>query len=119
MFRVLSLHLVCSGTWLGSLCKVHITLQELLVVTLMLHEMAFHLSHELHVLHLDNSTAKVYLCNQGGTGSSFHSRQACHILHLAYMHGITVSPAYIPTHINVGDDYHGEGQFQSITFLLS
>ena len=31
-------------------------------------------------LHLDNSTSKAYLCNQGGTVSPFVSRLACQIL---------------------------------------
>ena len=56
-------------------------------------------------LHLDNSTAKAYLCNQGGTVSPFLSRLACWILSLTDKHGIAVIPAYIPTHLNVEADY--------------
>ena len=41
--------------------------------------MAFHLSGKVVALHLDNSTAKAYLCNQGGTVSPFLSRLACRI----------------------------------------
>ena len=52
-------------------------------------------------LKLDNSTTKVYLCNQCGTGSLFLFRLVCHILNLANKHGITGIPAYIPTHLNV------------------
>ena len=33
--------------------------------------------------------------------SVFLSRSACHILNMADMHGITLFPAYIPTHLNV------------------
>ena len=44
-----------------------IALEELQAVKLMLHRMPFHLSGKLVVLHLDNTTPKVYLCNQGGT----------------------------------------------------
>ena len=38
---------------------------------MMLHRMAFHLSGKVVALHLDNSMAKAYLCNQGGTVFSF------------------------------------------------
>ena len=67
--------------------------------------MAFHLSGKVVALHLDNSTAKAYLCNQGGTVSPFLSRLACWILSLTDKHGITHLPAYIPTHLNVEVDY--------------
>ena len=56
-------------------------------------------------MHLDNSTAKAYLCNQGGTVSPFLSRLACQILSLINKHGITPVPAYIPTHLNVEANY--------------
>ena len=42
--------------------------------------------------------AKVYLCNQQGTVFPFLSRLACWILSLTNKHGITLIPAYIPTH---------------------
>ena len=67
--------------------------------------MAFHLSGKVVALHLDNSTAKAYLCNQGGTVSPFLSRLACWILSLTNKHGMTLLPAYIPTHFNVGADF--------------
>ena len=60
--------------------RAHIALQELHAVALMLHRMAFHLSSKVVALHLDNITAKAYLCNQGGTVSPFLSRLACQIL---------------------------------------
>ena len=71
----------------------------------MLHRMAFHLSGKVVALHLDNSTAKAYLCNQDGTVSPFLSRLACWILSLTDKHGITLLPTYIPTHLNVEADY--------------
>ena len=37
--------------------------------------------------------------------SPFHSRLAWWILHLTDKHGITLIPAYIPTHLNVEADY--------------
>ena len=67
--------------------------------------MAFCLSGKVVALDLDNSTAKAYLCNQGGTVSPFLSRLACLILSLTEKHGITLIPAYIPTHLNVEADY--------------
>ena len=67
----------------------------------MLCRMAFKLSGEVVDLQFDNSTAKVYLCNQGGTVSPFLSRLACYILNLANKHGTTLIPAYIPNHPNV------------------
>ena len=47
--------------------KVHIALQELQAVAVMLCIMAFWFSGNVVALHLDNSTIKSYLCNQGGT----------------------------------------------------
>ena len=72
---------------------------------MMLHRMAFHLSGKVVALHLGNNTAKAYLCNQGGTVSPFLSRLACLILSLTDKHGITLIPAYIPTHLNVEASY--------------
>ena len=89
----------------GSMCRTHIALQELQAVAIMLHRMAFCLSGKVVPLHLDNSMAKAYLCNQGDTVSPSLSRLACWILSLANKHGITLLPAYIPTHLNVEDAY--------------
>ena len=69
-------------------------------------------------LHLDNSTAKVYLCNQGGTVSPFFSRLACQILSLTDKHGITFLPAYIPTHLNVEADFLSRDQMLPEWHLL-
>ena len=87
------------------MCRAHIALQELQAVAIKLHRMAFCLSGKVVALHLDNSTAKAYLCNQDGTVSPFLSRLACQILSLTDKHGITLLPAYIPTHLNVEADY--------------
>ena len=46
-------------------------------------------------LHLDNSTVKACLCNQGGTTSLF-SRLASHLFNQADELDITLIPAYIP-----------------------
>ena len=71
------------------------------MVVLLLYEMAFHLSGNMFALLLDNSTTKAYLCNPCGIVSLFLSRLGCHILDLANMHGITLIPENIPTHLNV------------------
>ena len=68
-----------------------------------------HLKWDPPVLHLDNSTAEAYLCNQGCTVSSFLSRLACQILSLTDKHGITLIPAYILTKLNVETDYLSQG----------
>ena len=99
------LPLSVNGAWPGSLCRAHIALQELQAVAVMLCRIVFCLSGKVVALHLDNSTAKAYLCNQCGTVSPFLSRLACHILSLTDKHGITLLPAYIPTHLNVEADY--------------
>ena len=104
-FQGSGLPLSVSGTWSGSLSRAHIALQELQAVAVMLCKMAFHLAGKVVALHLDNSTAKAYLCNQGGTVSPFLSRLACWILSLTDKHGITLLPAYIPTHLNVEADF--------------
>ena len=105
IFRVLGYHYPVSGAWSGSLSRAHIALQELQAVAIMLCRMAFCLSGKVVALHLDNSTAKVCLCNQSGTVSPFLSRLACWILSLTDEHGIMVLPAYIPTHLNVEADF--------------
>ena len=68
-FQGSGLPLLVSGFWSGSMCRAHIALQELQAIAMILHRMAFHLSGKVVALHLDNSTAKAYLCNQGGTVS--------------------------------------------------
>ena len=92
-FQGSGLPLSVSGTWSGSLSRAHIAVQELQAVAVMLHRMAFCLSGKVVALHLDNSTAKAYLCNQGGTVSPFLSRLACGILSLTDKHGITLLPS--------------------------
>ena len=72
-----------------------IALQELQAVALMLCKMALRLSGKMVVLHLDNSIAKAFLCNQGGTASPFLSILAFCILNFTAMHGITLILAYI------------------------
>ena len=104
-FQGSGLPLSVSGAWSGSLCRAHIALQELHAVATMLCRMAFCLSGKVVALDLDNITAKAYLCNQGGIVSPFLSRLACQILSLTDKHGITLLPAYIPTHLNVEADY--------------
>ena len=55
------------------MCRAHIALQEFQAIAMILHRMAFHLSGKVVALHLDNSTAKAYLCSHGGTVSPFLS----------------------------------------------
>ena len=104
-FQGSGLPLSVSGSWSSAMCTAHIALQELQVIAMMLCRMTFCLSGKVVALHLDNSTVKAYLCNQGGTVSPFLSRLACHILSLTDKHGITQIQAYIPTHLNVKADY--------------
>ena len=104
-FQGSGLPLSISGAWSGSLCRAHIAMQELQAVAIMLHRMAFCLCGKVVALNLDNSIAKAYLCNQGGTVSPFLSRLACQILSLTDKHGTTLLPAYIATHLNVEADY--------------
>ena len=117
-FQASGLPLSVSGAWSGSLCRTHIALQELHAVAIMLRRMAFCLSGKVVTLHLDNSTAKAYLCNEGGTVSPFLSRLACQILSLTDKHGITLLPAYIPTHLNVEADYLSQDQLLPEWHLL-
>ena len=77
---------------------------------MMLLRMAFCLSGKVVALNLDNSIAKAYLHNHGGTVSPFLSRLACQILSLTNKHNITLIPAYIPTHLNVEANYLSWGQ---------
>ena len=117
-FQGSGLPLSVSGSWSGSICKAHIALQELQAITMMLHRMTFHLFGKVVALHLDNGTAKAYLCNQGGTVSPFLSSLACQILSLTDKHGITLIPAYIPTHLNVKAEYLTLGQMLPEWHLL-
>ena len=91
------------------MCKVNITFQVFQAAVQVLHRMAFWLSGKVVALHLDNITAKAYLCNQYGTASLLLARLACHIFNLANKCGITLIPACIPTNLNVETDYHVEG----------
>ena len=109
-FQESGLPLSVSGSWSGSMHRAHIALQDLQAVAMMLCGMAFHLSGKVFALHLDNSMAEVYLCNQGGTESPFLSRLACQVMSLTDKHGITLLPAYIPTHLNVEASYQSQDQ---------
>ena len=80
--------------------------------------MAFQLSGKVVALHLDNSTAKAYLYDQGGTASIFLSRLACYILNLANKHGITFISAYMPAHLNMEANYLSQGRFVPKWHLL-
>ena len=80
--------------------------------------MAFQLSGKVVALCLDKSTAKAHLCNQGGTASLFLSRLVCHILNLAYKHGITCHPVYIPIHLKGEADYLSQGRLVPEWHLL-
>ena len=84
----------------------------------MLCKMDFWLVCKVVALHLDNRTAKAYLCNQSGT-VSICSRLACHIFNLADMHGFILLPAYISTHLNVEADYTSQGRLVPEGHLLS
>ena len=117
-FQGSGLPLSVSDSWSGSLCRAHIALQELQAIAMMLHRMAFHLSGKVVSLHLDNGTAKAYLCNQGGIVSPFLSRLACQILSLTDKHGITLIPTYIPTHLNVEVDFLSQDQLPPEWHLL-
>ena len=117
-FQGSGLPLSVSGTWSGSLSRAHIALQELQAVAVMLRRMAFCLSGKVVALHLDNSTAKAYLCNQGGTVSPFLSRLACRIPSLTDKNGITLLPAYIPTHLNVEAGFLSRGRLLPEWHLL-
>ena len=100
------------------MCKMLIALQVLQYVALVLCQTAFQLSGSMVANHLDNSIAKPHLCIQDGTAYSFLSRLACHILSLANMYCIILMAAYMPTHLNVEAEHHGEGWFQKgICFL--
>ena len=117
-FQGSGLPLLVSGSWSGSMCRAHIALQKLQAVTMTLHRMAFHLYGKVVVLHFDGSTAEAYLCNQDGTVSPFLSRLTFQILSLTDKHGITLIPAYIPTHPNVEADYLSWGQMLPEWHLL-
>ena len=65
--------IISYGSWSDSICKAHIALHELQTVAMMLCRLALWLSYMMVVLCLDNSTAKAYLCDQGGTVSPFQT----------------------------------------------
>ena len=117
-FEGSGLPLLVSGSWSGSMCWAHIALQELQAIAMMLCKMAFCLSGKVVALHLDNSTAKAYQCNQDGTVSHFLSRLACWIMSLTDKHGITLIPAYILTHLNVEANYLSPNQMPPEWHLL-
>ena len=116
-FQGSRLPLSLSRTWLSSLDKVHIALQDLQAVVLMLYRLAFHLSGKEVALHLDNTTSKAYSCYQSGMVSLFF-RLACHILNLAEKHSITLIPAHIPTLLNMKAEFLSLGRLVSQYYLL-
>ena len=65
LFSGLCLTPVFSGIWSGSVCAADRFLQILQVVSLL--QLAFNLSGKVVAVHFDKSTAKAYVCNQGGT----------------------------------------------------
>ena len=107
------------GSWAGSMCRAHFALQELQVVATMLHRMVFCLSGKVVALHLDKTTDKAHLCNQADMVSALLSRLACQILSLTKKHGITLIPAYIPTHLNLEAIYLWRDQLLLGWHLLS
>ena len=80
--------------------------------------MAFQLCGRVVALQLDNSIAKAYLCNQGDAVYFFLSRPAFCILNLANKCGITIIPAYIPTHLYVEASYLSWGMLVPERHLL-
>ena len=80
--------------------------RELQVVALMMHRMAFHLSHKLVVLHLDNSTAGAYLCNEGDMKMLYilYSFQTSLLLRI-WLTNQTAITIYIPTHLPLEANY--------------
>ena len=98
-FQGSGLPLLVSGSWSGSMCRAHIASQELQAIAMMFCRIALHLFGKVVAFHLDNSTTKAHLCNQGGTVSPFLSRLACQILSLTNKYSIILIPAYIPTHL--------------------
>ena len=110
--------LSCSGTWSSSTFKNHFAMKELQAVVLMLCKVAFWLSGKVFAFCLENTTAKAYLCNQGGTAYPFPTRIVCHILNLPNKHCITHIPAYIPTHLNVEANYLSQGRLVPEWHLL-
>ena len=109
--------LVEAGT--AAMYEAHRPLRELEGVVLMLHRMALHLSGKVMVaLHLDNSTSKGYLHNHSSTVSLFPPRLSCCTLDLAGIHGITLIPAYVPTHLNVETNYLSWGRLVTQWHLL-
>ena len=84
----------CSAIWHSSSYKVLIPLQELMAVVDMC-KMAFWLSGNMVSLHLDNDTAKAYICIQSGTISSFSFLTNLLLFNLADKHGINLIAVYI------------------------
>ena len=87
----------------------HNALPGLQVIVLMLCRIDFHLSGKVDALHLDNGTAKSYLCNKCGTVSLFLSGVDGYILNLTDKHNINLISAYIHTHLNEKASYLLQG----------
>ena len=107
-----------SRSWSDSMCRAHIALKELQVVTMKLLRLAFHLPGKVVALYLNNSTAKAYLCNEAGTVSPFLFRLDCQILSLTNKHSITIISSYISTNLDAETNYLLWGQFTLKQHLL-
>ena len=84
----------------------------------MLCRMASWLSGNVGSLHLDNDTAKVYLCNQGSTASNFLFETSLLHFNLAGINGFNLLPAYLPTHLKVEAEYLSQVRFVPEWHLL-
>ena len=91
-FQGSGLPLSFSRTWSGVMCNFNVVLQEPQAVTLIVHRMAFHLYSKLVASHLNNSSAKAYLHNKGGTVCFSFQNSLLHI-ECGQQHSITYIPA--------------------------
>ena len=110
IFRILDCHYWLVDPGLGLCVRLILPCRNFRQLAMMLGRMAFWISGKVVTLHLDNCTAKAYLCKSSGTVSPFLSRLACWILNLTDKHSSTLIPAYIPTHVNIVADYLSQGR---------
>ena len=110
-FQVSRLPLSFYRIWSGSISNVSIALEELQAVVVLLCRMVFCLSGKVVPLYLDNSTAKVYLCNEGDSVSVMLYIIACDSLNLAEKHSITLILSYLHTYVDVEANSQFEGEW--------
>ena len=100
---------LASGRWSAVVRGLHINHLELLAVFRGVQRFLKHLRNKRETVHIVNVMAAAYLAREGGTRSETLNTLINEILIFSTDHGITLSPAYLPSIANLGADALSRG----------